>query len=912
MAAKPLGEEKSPAPSRGFTLARIAVIAALAVVVIALGVVLFGGSSGHKYNLLFQNASQLVPDNQVLIGGSAGRLGRQHRASPTNNLASVHVTVSQQLHEGTTAVIRATSLSGVANHYVSISPGPNSNPALEEGATLGLASTTTPVDIDQLFNTFPPAVRRGLSQFIQGNAAIYAGRGPRGQPDLQVLRPGAQPHHRLRPRAERRPAPLRALRRQLQQARHRGRPARQRALQRDLQRQHRLRRDRRQNVAFDQTLRLLPPVFRQSNTTFVNLRAALDDLDPLVDTAKPATKNLAPFLAELRPVLSKAVPLFKNLRLTVRRPGKANDAGELLAALPAVQQRAAKAFPHSEEAIAAFQPNLNFARAYTPDIFNGFAKLGQITGYYDANGHYARVQPADLNIFNYNSGSGELEPISPSQQYETLGSGETVKRRCPGGATQPAPDGSNPFVEPPFTGSGVTSSQCNPADVPPGPQRGVIAVAGRRGGRRRPARFPAAAAAAATSSAPSSTTAASWSRASRSASPGANVGEIESVDVSLPGEIDSYEHGKPEAVPGKAVIVMKIEDPGFQDFRGDATCLIRPQSLIGEKFVDCRPTLPRAPGTKPPPPLKKIPAGQPGAGQYLLPVENNSTSVDPDLINDIQTLPYAQRFRLILNELGAGLAGRGSDIEEVVKRANPVLRDADRLLRHPQRPAQPARPAGERLRDDPGPALARARPRRRLLRQRRRRRPGQLRTRPRTGSVAAQVPPVPARVPPHDAQPPGLLRRRHPGLRRFRQVEPGVHRSDPRPGPVHLGLDRRAEGARQRRRSRRPEVPRRRPGRQGPQPGPLGAPPTTNLAKFFVSTKKTRGWDGLVDLIYNTTASTNGFDQYGHFARSLVTLTNCARLTRRAATRIRHGCSGSTSPAQARIHRTGQRQPAWR
>ena len=46
--------------------------------------------------------------------------------------------------------------------------------------------------------------------------------------------------------------------------------------------------------------------------------------------------------------------------------------------------------------------------------------------------------------------------------------------------------------------------------------------------------------------------------------------------------------------PGKAVIVMKITDPGFQDFRDDASCVIRPQSLIGEKYVDCRPTLPRA------------------------------------------------------------------------------------------------------------------------------------------------------------------------------------------------------------------------------------------------------------------------------------------------------------------------------
>jgi ABC-type transporter Mla subunit MlaD len=161
---------------------------------------------------------------------------------------------------------------------------------------------------------------------------------------------------------------------------------------------------------------------------------------------------------------------------------------------------------------------------------------------------------------------------------------------------------------------------------------------------------------------------------------GANVGSIESVGVTMPGEVDSYEGGVERAIDGKAVLVMKITDPGFQDFRSDATCIIRPQSLIGEKFVDCRPTLPRAPGAKEAPSLKKVPSGQPGAGQYLLPLENNSTSVDPDLINDINKLPYAQRFRLIFNELGAGLAGRGADIEAAVKRANPALRDVDRLL----------------------------------------------------------------------------------------------------------------------------------------------------------------------------------------------------------------------------------------
>ncbi len=160
---------------------------------------------------------------------------------------------------------------------------------------------------------------------------------------------------------------------------------------------------------------------------------------------------------------------------------------------------------------------------------------------------------------------------------------------------------------------------------------------------------------------------------------GATVGTVQSVDVSNDHEIASLQNG-PHAVPGKAVVVMEIDDSGFKDFRQDASCLIRPQSLIGERFIDCTPTQPRAPGTPPPPLLQKIPDGQTGAGQYLLPLENNGTTVDLDLIQNINRLPYADRFRLILNELGAGLAGQGQNLGEIIDRANPALRQTDRVL----------------------------------------------------------------------------------------------------------------------------------------------------------------------------------------------------------------------------------------
>jgi phospholipid/cholesterol/gamma-HCH transport system substrate-binding protein len=143
---------------------------------------------------------------------------------------------------------------------------------------------------------------------------------------------------------------------------------------------------------------------------------------------------------------------------------------------------------------------------------------------------------------------------------------------------------------------------------------------------------------------------------------GAKVGSVSSVDVTMPGE---WANRDGSADPGKAVVVMDIADTGFQDFRQDASCIIRPASLLGEKYVDCQPTQAHAPGTEPPPPLKVVPSGQPGAGQHFLPLENNGKDVDIDLVNNIMREPFADRFRLILNDLGASLGGRGQDHQAV-------------------------------------------------------------------------------------------------------------------------------------------------------------------------------------------------------------------------------------------------------
>jgi len=154
--------------------------------------------------------------------------------------------------------------------------------------------------------------------------------------------------------------------------------------------------------------------------------------------------------------------------------------------------------------------------------------------------------------------------------------------------------------------------------------------------------------------------------------PGENV-KIGGVKVGTVGSVTPT----PQA---KAAVVLHITNSGFKDFRDDASCTIRPQALIGEKFVDCLPTQPRVAGTPLPPALKKIGKGHEGTGQYLLPVQNTHSPVDVDLLGDISRLPERQRFTIILNELGAGLAGRGSDLHEVIQRANPALQELDKVL----------------------------------------------------------------------------------------------------------------------------------------------------------------------------------------------------------------------------------------
>jgi virulence factor Mce-like protein len=135
---------------------------------------------------------------------------------------------------------------------------------------------------------------------------------------------------------------------------------------------------------------------------------------------------------------------------------------------------------------------------------------------------------------------------------------------------------------------------------------------------------------------------------------GATVGKVKDVELTK---------------DRKARISMDI-DPGFLPFRQDASCTILPQSLIGEKFVECDPGQPSSPELK---------AG-PGGGATTIPLKNTQSPVDLDLVVAMLGQPTNVRTQLLLNEFGAGFATRGKDLDAIIRRSNPFLQYTRKTL----------------------------------------------------------------------------------------------------------------------------------------------------------------------------------------------------------------------------------------
>ncbi len=131
---------------------------------------------------------------------------------------------------------------------------------------------------------------------------------------------------------------------------------------------------------------------------------------------------------------------------------------------------------------------------------------------------------------------------------------------------------------------------------------------------------------------------------------GVQVGSIKSLDL--------------EARTARAIATVEVSRPEFGGLRTDAECTIKPQSLIGEYYMDCDP------GTSP----RKLRSGG------TVPIEHTSGTIPPDLVMNTLRKPYREKLQVIVAELGAGFAARGGDVNETIRRAVPALRETDKVL----------------------------------------------------------------------------------------------------------------------------------------------------------------------------------------------------------------------------------------
>jgi phospholipid/cholesterol/gamma-HCH transport system substrate-binding protein len=340
-----------------------------------------------------------------------------------------------------------------------------------------LTDTTSNVDLDELFSLFDKETRKSLQKVFRGSNRQYAGQAENTNRGLLYLDPALVSASRL----------FRELNRDT------GELERFVTESSDLVGDIADRRDDLASLvsnlsdtagaiqrprgpsgggALAEAIHELPDFMRQANTTYVNLRATLDDLDPLITEFKPVAKRLLPYTREVRRLVQDLDPTVRDLSSITTRPGKHNDLIDLsFATLPLrdiavgpVRRNGAEregALPATAEALASATPRIAFARPYSND-FTGWLDDFSHTGNYDAVGGFSR---AGTHVAAFSFKSGLLQPLAPiARAQEITDIAQTNQRnKCPGASERDSfGDGSTPWKPYP-------EFNCDETQVPLGP-----------------------------------------------------------------------------------------------------------------------------------------------------------------------------------------------------------------------------------------------------------------------------------------------------------------------------------------------------------------------------------------------------------------------------------------------------------
>src|SRR4051794_32527612 len=482
MEARSPGADGAP-EERWQRIRRYAALGTLALTaLIVLYLLLFGTGGTYTVTASFENAAQLVKGNRVDIAGApVGSISDISLSDDGQALVKMEISDSAYapLPEGTHATVRSQSLSGIANRYVDLAlPTSPDGKEISDGGQITQADTTSEVDLDQLFNTLDKPTVSHLQEVIRGFARSYEGVGAKANRGFYYLNPFLSTSRRVfgelnsdQTNLEGLVVDAAGLTSTLD-----ARSPQISSLVANLDGMLGTIGDQQASLA--SAVSQLPDFMRQFNTTAVNLRAALDDVQPLVNATRPVARKLHPFAKRLRGFAHDAVPTVKGLNGIINSPGQNNDLIELtrlqdpLAQIgvgPVDRNGASRpgALPASADSLSNSLTQLSTLRAYSPELtgwFDDFANSGKA----DAFGGIGRIA-VGANMFSagppgipcpsqLDAIGGLCSLLNPAQLLGELGIKDL--QRCPG-------SNERGLSSDQLTQGGTVD--CDPSQVPLGP-----------------------------------------------------------------------------------------------------------------------------------------------------------------------------------------------------------------------------------------------------------------------------------------------------------------------------------------------------------------------------------------------------------------------------------------------------------
>lgn len=451
---------------------RILAGGALLAAAVVLAVILLAPSDDYRIRAHFEAANQMIPGNLVMIAGHKVGLVEDVRLTD-NGRAELELSIDEDfapLRTGTEATIRIVSLSGSVNRVVELRIPPAGGTEIEDGGVIEADRTHSAVDLHQLFQTFDEPTREGLRKLVRGGGQQWREAGDEAAAGWEYLNPSLVASRRL---FDELAYDRRALARFV--SANAGLATHLAERDEDLATLVDKLADTTGAIAREEDdlaelISRAAPFMRRANSTYVNLRSTLDELDPLVAASGRAAPRLRRVLAELAPFARQARGPVRALADVVRRRGDGNDLLELAEsvlpfrdiAVGPVQRNGAERLGSLDQAAEAFRaqtPKAAFFRPYAVD-FTGWLDDFSHSGIYDANGSASRVA-LSANAFALVGGQLQLVPQELRTALTGAVTAQGQNNRCPGSMERPAPDGSNPWRP-------SEDFNCDPTQLPPG------------------------------------------------------------------------------------------------------------------------------------------------------------------------------------------------------------------------------------------------------------------------------------------------------------------------------------------------------------------------------------------------------------------------------------------------------------